>query len=125
MQKNISIALIAVLAFALVASVGMHTFNEVDAKKPEKKVKCGMVKIQVRVSGVETNQTVVANAILGDKVVSKTGVVEENETSIAIPLNFKKVCANVGDVAQGDVNGTAYTVTINSLKKPNKVDVAL
>jgi hypothetical protein len=123
MQKSI----IALALLALVASM-MVTISivPVEAKKPTA-VKCNNIKVQVKVNGVSENETVVASATVGSVAKTKSGVVEENETSIVIPLNFKKVnpCPAVGESIFGDVNGTGFSAELKSLKKPNKVTVTL
>ena len=97
-----------------------------DAKKP-KTVKCNNVKVNIKVNGVEENQTVIASASIGASAKTKSGVVEENETSITLPIHFKKIfeCPGIGSPIFGDVNGTGFTSELTSLKKPNKVTVDL
>lgn len=121
----LSLSILASLALSLVV-IGLSTVATVDAKKPTQ-VKCNNVKVQVRVTGVEENQTVVASATIGASSKSKTGVVEANETSITLPINFKKIspCPGVGAEIFGNVNGTGFQSELKSLKKPNVVKVDL
>ena len=67
-----------------------------------------------------------AHATLNGTTVSKKQHVE-GDNKVAIPLSFKKLnpCPVVGDSFSGDVNGTSFSGTVASLKKPNKVNVAL
>jgi len=122
----LSLSILASLVLSLVV-VGLSSVTTVDAKKPSPTMKCNNVKVQVRVTGVEENQTVVASATIGASSKSKTGVVEANETSITLPINFKKIspCPGVGAPIFGDVNGTGFQSELKSLKKPNVVKVAL
>ncbi|HJX79197.1 hypothetical protein [Glutamicibacter sp.] len=124
MQKLVSASIIAVIAASMMLAVSLTPMT-VEAKKPVEK--CNNVKIRVNVTGVEAGQKVTASATLGNKTVTKTQTVDENETSITVPLNFKKLnpCPKVGDEFSGDVNGTTFNGEIKSLKKPNKVNVSL
>jgi hypothetical protein len=124
MQKLVSASIIAVIVASMVLAVSLTPMTA-EAKKPAEK--CNNVKIRVNVTGVEADQKVTASATLGNKTVTKTQTVDENETSITVPLNFKKLspCPKVGDSFSGDVNGTTFDGTIKSLKKPNKVTVSL
>ncbi len=49
----------------------------------------------------------------------------ESDNKIAIPLSFKKLNPAVGDSFSGSVINTGFSVTLTSIKKPNKVNVAL
>jgi len=62
---------------------------------------------------------VVAQATLSGKTVDKTQKVE------ATSLKKLNPCPVVGDSFSSDVNGTSFSGTLSSLKKPNKVNVAL
>lgn len=125
MSKQILIlATVAILATALLLTSVTVAPVDAAAKKP---TKCNNVKVQIKVNGVEENQTVVATAQIGSSAKTKSGVVEANETSITIPLNFKKIspCPAVGSEIFGNVNGTGFTGELKSLKKPNKITVDL
>jgi hypothetical protein len=126
--KQISaVVLASILATAILATTAVMS-QDVQAKKIKPvNPKCNNIKIQVRVSGVEENQTLVATVGLAGGVKSTAGVVEENDTSITLPVNFKKLnpCPEVGAPITGDVNGTSFDGTLKSLKKPNKISVEL
>ena len=102
--------------------------GKVKEKVKEKKAKsCNNVKVRVNVNGVEENQTLVATVTIGNSSKTKMGVVDINETSITIPINFVKVlaCPPIGSDIFGDVNGTGFTDQLTSTKKPNKISVDL
>jgi len=124
MKQILASATIAILIISMILALSLTPIT-VEAKKPAEK--CNNVKILVKVTNVEAGQKITATATLNGKTVSKTSTVDENETSIAIPLHFKKQdpCPKVGDSFSGDVNGTTFDGTIKSLKKPNKVSVSL
>jgi hypothetical protein len=125
MQKSISASIIAVVVASMILATALSlTPMTVEAKKPAEK--CNNVKIQVRVTNAVNGTEYTATATLDGKTVSKTVTAEEDGT-LAIPLNFKKLspCPVVGDTFSGDVNGTAFSGEIKSLKKPNKVSVTL
>lgn len=129
MQKQLMIAAF-VLAVALLSMPLMHDAVAVKVDKNNKKPSkqnCNNVKVQLKVSGVEANQTIVSSATLGGKTVTKTQQVDENETSITVPLNFKKIspCPAIGSEIFGNVNGTGFTGELKSLKKPNRINVSL
>ena len=97
-----------------------------DKNKP-KDPKCNNVQILLKVSKIpKDSKLLVAQATLDGKTVSKKQHVE-GVNKVAIPLSFKKLnpCPVVGDSFSGDVNGTSFSGTLTSLKKPNKVNVAL
>jgi hypothetical protein len=97
-----------------------------DKNKP-KDPKCNNVKILLKVSKIpKDSKLLVAQATLDGKTVGKKQHVE-GDNKVAIPLLFKKLnpCPAVGDSFSGDVNGTSFSGTLASLKKPNKVNVAL
>jgi len=97
-----------------------------DKNKP-KDPKCNNVKVLLKVSKIPIgSKLLVAQATLDGKTVSKKQHVE-GDNKVAIPLSFKKLnpCPVVGDSFSGDVNGTNFSGTVASLKKPNKVNVAL
>jgi len=125
MQKIVSASIIAILVASMIFTISLN--QSVDAKKPNKPVKCNNIKILVRVNGVEENQTVTANVTLGTGQKQKTGTVEVNETSITLPVQFHKIspCPSIGFPIGGDVNGTAINGKITSLNKPNKITVSL
>jgi len=133
MQKLLTISIIAALSLTLVtASLVLGNDAQAVKLKPDKvkkakNVKCNAIKVLVKVNGVEENQTYTANVTLGTGQKQKTGTAEVNETSITLPVVFKKVqpCPSVGFPIGGDVNGTEINGQITSLKKPNKVSVDL
>ena len=97
-----------------------------DKNKP-KDPKCNNVQILLKVSKIpKDSKLLVAQATLDGKTVGKKQHVE-GDNKVAIPLSFKKLnpCPVVGDSFSGDVNGTSFSGTLASLKKPNKVNVAL
>jgi hypothetical protein len=96
-----------------------------DKNKP-KDLKCNNVQILLKVSKIpKGSKLLVAQATLDGKTVTKKQHVE-GDNKVAIPLSFKKLnpCPAVGDSFSGDVNGTSFSGTLASLKKPNKVNVA-
>ena len=68
----------------------------------------------------------VAQVTLDGKTVNKKQHVE-GDNKVALPLSFKKLnpCPAIGDSFTGSVNSTSFSGTLTSLKKPNKVNVAL
>jgi hypothetical protein len=97
-----------------------------DNNKP-KDPKCNNVKILLKVSKIpKGSKIVIAEATLDGKTVNKTQHVQ-GVKKVAIPLSFKKLdpCPVVGDSFSGTVNSTGFSGTLASLKKPNKVNVAL
>ena len=126
--KQVCALVIAATLLTALTAMSMTTMQDAEAK-PGKKVnaKCNNIKVQVKVSGVEEGNTVVATVVLDGGVKSKLGVVEENETSITLPVNFKKLtpCPGIDSPITGNVNGTAFDSTLKSLKKPNVVKVNL
>ena len=123
-KRNIVTCLV-ILAIASVAASDDNG-NQKSKDKP-KDPKCNNVKILVKVSKIPKGSNfVIAQATLDGKTVSKTQNVQ-GVNKVAVPLLFKKLnpCPAVGDGFSGDVNGTAFSGTLASLKKPNKVNVAL
>jgi hypothetical protein len=97
-----------------------------DKNKP-KDPKCNNVQILLKVSKIpKGSELLVAEATLDGKTVNKKQHVE-GDNKVAIPLSFKKLnpCPVVGDSFAGNVNGTNFSGALTSLKKPNKVNVAL
>jgi hypothetical protein len=97
-----------------------------DKNKP-KDPKCNNVQILLKVSNIpKGSKQLVAQATLDGKTVNKKQHVE-SDNKVAIPLSFKKLnpCPVVGDSFSGSVNSTSFSGTLASLKKPNKVNVAL
>jgi hypothetical protein len=85
------------------------------------------VKILLKVSKIpKDSKLLVAQATLNGKSVNKKQHVE-GDNKVAIPLSFKKLnpCPAIGDSFSGNVNGTNFSGTLTSLKKPNKVNVVL
>jgi hypothetical protein len=121
---SISLALISSPIASVAAS---HDNGNQKSKDKTKGPKCNNVKIIVKVSKIpKESKIVVAQATLDGKTVSKTQNVK-GENKVAVPLLFKKLdpCPVVGDGFLGNVNGTSFAGTLASLKKPNKVNVAL
>jgi len=109
------------------AAYASHDNGNQKSKDKLKSVKCNNVKILVKVSNIpKDTTTLVGNADLSGKKISKT-VHIEGDNQIAIPFQFKKLnpCPAVGVSFSGDINGTAFSGTLASLKKPNKVSVSL
>ena len=97
-----------------------------DKNKP-KDPKCNNVQILLKVSKIPVGtKLLVAQATLDGKTVNKKQHVED-DNKVAIPLSFKKLnpCPVLGDSFSGSVNSTSFGGTLTSLKKPNKVNVAL
>ena len=97
-----------------------------DKNKP-KDPKCNNVQILLKVSKIPVGmKLLVAQATLDGKTVNKKQHVED-DNKVAIPLSFKKLnpCPVLGDSFFGSVNSTSFGGTLTSLKKPNKVNVAL
>jgi len=124
---------IVIVAMALVSSpifnaaFASHDNGNQKSKDKPKDVKCNNVKILLKVSHIPNDTTaLIGNAELNAKKISKT-VHLEGDNQIAIPFQFKKLnpCPAIGDAFSGDVNGTAFSGTLASLKKPNKVSVSL
>lgn len=110
------------------AAYASHDKGKQKSKDKPKDPKCNNVKILVKVSNIPPNSTaLVGQATLNGKSVSKTVGLEDDENKVAIPLSFKKLnpCPAVGDSFSGNVNGTSFSGTLTSLKKPNKVSVSL
>lgn len=125
----LSIASLAVtLITSPIASVAaLHDNGNHKSKDKPKDPKCNNVKILVKVSKIpKGSKIVIGQAALDSKTVSKTKNVR-GDNKVGIPLSFKKLnpCPVVGDGFSGDVNGTSFAGTLTSLKKPNKVNVAL
>ena len=97
-----------------------------DKNKP-KDPKCNNVQVLLKVSKIpKGSKLLVAQATLDGKTAYKKQHVE-GDNKVAIPLSFKKLnpCPAVGDSFSGSVNSTSFSGTITSVKKPNKVNVAL
>lgn len=97
-----------------------------DKNKP-KDPKCNNVQILLKISKIpKGSKLLLAQATLDGKTVSKKQHVE-GVNKVAIPLSFKKLnpCPVVGDSFSGSVNSTSFSGTLTTLKKPNKVSVAL
>lgn len=127
MKQFLTASIIATLAVAMIFTT--ITSMDVFAAKPDKKpVKCNNFKVQVTIGNVQNGTTLVTTATVGDKSVTKVQTVEleENETSIKAPLNFKKItCPTIGSEIFGNVNGTGFTGEVKSLNKSNKISVDL
>jgi len=139
-SKNGQIPTVLVFAFimALLATLvtspalsaaAMHDSGNQKSKdkNKHKDPKCNNVQILLKVSKIpKDSKLLVAQATLDGKTVGKKQHVE-GDNKVAIPLSFKKLnpCPAVGDSFSGDVNGTSFSGTLASLKKPNKVNVAL
>ena len=105
--------------------------SELAGKKPDKKPKNLKAKVQVKVNNVVEGQEYICQ--LGSLTQTKTAEAEaEEETggklSLAFMMNFgKKNTEPVtkGQILDGNVNGTPFTVTIKDSNKPLKVNVNL
>ena len=109
------------------SAAAVHDNGNQKSKDKPKDPKCNNVQILLKVSKIpKDSKLLVAQATLDGKTVSKKQHVE-GVSKVAIPLSFKKLnpCPVVGDSFSGDVNGTSFSGTLASLKKPNKVNVAL
>jgi hypothetical protein len=92
-----------------------------------KNPKCNNVQILLKVSKIpKDSKLLIAQATVDGKTVNKKQHVE-GDSKVAVPLLFKKLnpCPVVGDSFSGNVNGTGFSGTLASIKKPNKVNVAL
>jgi len=116
------------LITAPIASVAAsHDNGNQKSKDKPKDPKCNNVKILVKVSKIpKGSKIVISQATLDGKTLNKTQNVR-GENKVAVPLSFKKLdpCPAKGDAFSGNVNSTSFTGTLSSLKKPNKVNVAL
>ena len=116
------------LITAPIASVAAsHDNGNQKSKDKPKDPKCNNVKILVKVSKIpKGSKIVIAQATLDGKTLNKTQNVR-GENKVAVPLSIKKLdpCPAKGDAFSGNVNSTSFTGTLSSLKKPNKVNVAL
>jgi hypothetical protein len=109
------------------SAAAVHDNGKQKSKDKPKDPKCNNVKILLKVSNIPKGSTLlVAQATLDGKTVNKKQNVE-GDNKVAIPLSFKKLnpCPAVGDSFSGDVNGTNFSGTLASLKKPNKLNLAL
>lgn len=122
-------AVLAVIALSSLMLLLPLTATHIDAaKKTDTKVKkCNNVKIQVNVENANSTDSIKAVATLNGFVTSKTVDVNETESTVTIPLNFKKIspCPETGNIFLVDVNGVTYNGEITSTKKPNKITVTL
>ncbi len=111
------------LTAAAVHDNGNQKSKDVKSKNP----KCNNVQILLKVSKIpKDSKLLVVQATLDGKTLNKKQHVE-GDNKVAIPLLFKKLnpCPVVGDSFSGSVNSTSFSGTLTSLKKPNKVNVAL
>jgi hypothetical protein len=109
------------------AAYASHDKGNQKSKYKPKEPKCNNVLILLKVSKIpESSKLLVAQATLDGKTLNKKQYME-GDNKVAIPLQFKKLnpCPVVGDAFSGDVNGTAFSGKLESLKKPNKVSVSL
>lgn len=131
-----TLALLSIIMFTIAlmsspilnSAYASHDKGKQKSKDKPKDPKCNNVKILVKVSNIPPNSiALVGQATLNGKSVSKTVSLEDDENKVAIPLSFKKLnpCPAVGDGFSGNVNGTSFSGTLTSLKKPNKVSVSL
>lgn len=124
---TLSVITMLIVSPVLSASALQNNGNQ-KTNDPPKSTKCNNVKIQVKVSNIPSGSSaLVGKATLNGKTVSKASVLGKNESKLTIPLSFKKLnpCPAAGDSFSGDVNGTSFSGTLASLKKPNKVNVTL
>jgi hypothetical protein len=125
----LAIASVAVtlITYPIASVAASHDNGNQKSKDKPKDPKCNNVKILVKVSKIpKGSKIIVAQATLDSKTVDKTQNVR-GDHKIAVPFSFKKLdpCPVVGDGFSGNVNGTSFAGTLESLKKPNKVNVAL
>ena len=109
------------------SAAGVHDNGNQKSKDKPKEPKCNNVQILLKVSKIpKGSKLLVAQATLDGKTVNKKQHVE-GDNKVAIPLSFKKLnpCPVVSDSFSGNVNGTNFSGTLASLKKTNKVNVAL
>jgi hypothetical protein len=109
------------------SAAAVHDNGNQKSKDKPKDPKCNNVQILLKVSKIpKDSNLLVAQATLDGKTVNKKQHVE-GDNKVAIPLSFKKLnpCPAVGDSFSGSVNSTSFSGTLTSLKKPNKVNVAL
>jgi hypothetical protein len=109
------------------SAAAVHDNGNQKSKDKPKDPKCNNVQILLKVSKIpKDSKLLVAQATLDGKTVSKKQHVE-GVSKVAIPLSFKKLnpCPVVGDSFSGTVNSTSFSGTLTTLKKPNKVNVAL
>lgn len=127
LTSTITIALLATMLITTALTFSPETVDAAASKK--KPAKCNNVKIHANVTSddLEANQTLIGVVHLDSKTVGKTVMVEENETSVTLPFNFKKLdpCPALGEMFHGFVNGTEFSGNLTSIKKPNTVDVDL
>ena len=125
MQK-LAILTIAILAASLIMATSLSV---AEAKgKPVKPLQCkAPVKIQLGIKGLDgtANQTLMGVVTLNGVSKSKNTVTEANETFTVMNFLFKKMtpCPAVGDAYSGFVNGTEFSGTLTSIKKPNRASV--
>ena len=115
------------ISFPIASVAASHDNGNQKSKDKPKDPKCNNVKILVKVSKIpKGSKIVIAQATLDGKTLSKTQNVR-GENKVAVPLSFKKLdpCPAVGDAFSGNVNSTSFAGTLSSLKKPNKINVAL
>ena len=108
-------------------AAAVHDSGNQKSKDKPKDPKCNNVQILLKVSKIpKDSKLLVAQATLDGKTVNKKQHVE-GVNKVAIPLSFKKLnpCPAVGDSFSGSINSTSFSGTLTSLKKPNKVNVAL
>jgi hypothetical protein len=104
---------------------------ETMGKKPDKKPKNIKAKVQVKVNNVVAGQEYIC--ALGSLTQTKTAEAETEEESggklsLAFMMNFGKKNdepVTKGQILDGNVNGTPFTVTIKDSNKPIKVSVNL
>ena len=131
-NRNISILIIAsiiAISASLITAPMVTVVGAAHPQKPKtpKDPKCNNVKILLKVSKIpKGSKIVIAQATLDGKTVNKTQNVQ-GVKKVAIPLSFKKLnpCPAIGDSFAGSVNSTGFNGAVTSLKKPNKVNVAL
>jgi len=109
------------------SAAAVHDNGNQKSKDKPKDPKCNNVQILLKVSKIpKGSKLLVAQATLDGKTVNKKQHVQ-GDNKVAIPFSFKKLnpCPAVGDSFSGSVNSTSFSGTLTSLKKPNKVNVAL
>jgi hypothetical protein len=124
------VMMVSAVTIATPSLISAQTTNQTSPlAKPPKPVKCNVIKIQVKVDQIPVDaNSLVGEVTLQGKTLSKTvNVTEEADAKTTMVFNFKKfvTCPTEGTGFFGNVNGTNFIESLDSLKKPNKVSVSL
>jgi hypothetical protein len=117
----------ALMTSPTLSAAAVHDNGNQKSKDKPKDPKCNNIQILLKVSKIpKGSKVLIAQATLDGKTVNKKQHVE-GDNKVSIPLSFKKLnpCPAIGDSFSGNVNGTSFSGTLASIKKPNKVNVAL